>query len=147
MRKIRNEKISDRIKEIRAEAYLTASRIAAGDVTCLTRGDRIAIVVTSILTLFILFSISNSCYAAGLIDQATNMAKTYYGKLFGLTSFAAALAILIALIWAALAPTANGAKTPLAWIKRIILCYFVMLCLGGLFGVIQDITKGQGFNG
>jgi len=55
MRKIRNDKISDiisdkiasRIKEIKTESYLAASRIAAGDATLLTRGDKIAIVVTS----------------------------------------------------------------------------------------------------
>jgi len=154
MRKIRNDKISDiisdkiasRIKEIKTESYLAASRIAAGDATLLTRGDKIAIVVTSLFTIFALVAFSNFCYADGIIEQAQEKAQAYYGKLFGLTTFAAALAVLIALIWAALAPTADGARTPLAWVKRIIVCYFVILCLGGLFGLIQDITKNQGFN-
>lgn len=136
------ERIKERAQMVKNELTAFSCRLATGDATCLTRTDRIIVVISMVIGILLLaFSM---CYAEGdIIGQAGDKAQEYYNKLFGIVSFIAGLAAIICLIWIAASPTANGAKTPLEWLKRILVSYACIMLLGGIFRLIRSITAGQ----
>ena len=138
----------DRLKErahlVKTEFVNLGYRMAMGDATCLTRTDRIFIIVSMALTLIIIaFSLTFAAGGGDIIESAGETAKNYYSKIFGIVTFVAGLAAIICLIWIAVSPTANGARTPLEWLKRILVSYACIMLLGGIFRLIKNLTDGQ----
>lgn len=139
------ERIKERYSLIKSELTGTAVRLSIGDASVLTKTDRIAIVIAATLSILLFVGLITQSFAApgqDVFSKAENIAKTYYGKLFGITTVVAAFLIIIALLWTMLSPTSNGARTPLGWIKKILLVYVVILSLGGIFTLIGELTDG-----
>lgn len=136
------ERIRERAQMVKTELTGFSCRLATGDATVLTRTDRIIVIVSLLIGIFLfMFSM---CYADGdIITAAGDKAKAYYDKLFGIVTFVAGLAAIICLIWIAASPTANGARTPLEWLKRILVSYACIMLLGGIFKLIKSLTEGQ----
>jgi uncharacterized membrane protein YozB (DUF420 family) len=143
------ERIKERAKFAKDELRMTAFRLSMGDSTVLTRSDRIVMIAAAVLAVLFLAGLATQSHAAGpdIFDKAEKMARTYYGKLFAISSITAALCIIIGILWTMLSPTSNGARTPLAWIKKVILCYIVIMILGGIFSLIAELTSGLQFTG
>lgn len=136
------ERLKERAEMVKKEFYGFGCRVATGDATCLTRTDRIFIIAALVIGM-LLFACT-MCFAEGdIVSEAGNKAKEYYGKIFGIVTFVAGLAAIICLIWIAISPTANGARTPLDWLKRILVAYACIMLLGGIFRLIQSLTAGQ----
>ena len=137
------QRIRERAKMVKTEFTSFSCRLAAGDATCLSRTDRIVLIAS--LFIGILLMAAYFTFAAGgdPIEQAGDVAKDYYHRLFAIVTFVAGLCAIICLIWIAASPTANGAKTPLDWLKRIFIAYACIMLLGAIFNLIKGITAGQ----
>lgn len=136
------KRIKERAGMVKRDLTAFGMRAATGDAACLTKGDRIFII--AVMTCFLLLLAFSTCFAEGdIISQAGDTAKDYYGKIFGIVTFVAGLAAIICLIWIAISPTANGARVPLDWLKRILVAYACIMLLGGIFRLIQNLTAGQ----
>ncbi len=138
------DRIKDRTKMVKTELTGFTCRLASGDATCLNRTDRIFIIFSAVISMIMLFGIMFSYASGDIIDTAGNLASTYYGKLFGYVTFIAGLAAIICLIWITISPTANGARTPLEWLKRILVSYIVIMLLGGIFAFIKTNAGSYG---
>ena len=136
------KRIRERAGMVRKELTAFGMRLSTGDAACLTKGDRIFLI--AVMTCFMLLLACSTCFAErDIISQARDTAKEYYGKIFGIVTFVAGLAAIICLIWIAISPTANGARTPLEWLKRVLVAYACIMLLGGIFRLIQNLTAGQ----
>ena len=140
------EKVKDRIKErthmVKTELSGFGCRLMAGDATCLNRTDRIIVMISMFIGMLLLAC--TFCFADGdIIEQAGSVANDYYSKLMSIVTFVAGLAAIICLIWIAVSPTANGARTPLEWLKRVLVSYACIMLIGGIFRLIQNLTQGQ----
>ena len=141
------ERIKERTALLKDEFRGTAIRLSMKDASVLTKSDRIAVAVTVFLSILLLAGIICQSFAAGdPFSQAESIAKDWYGKLFSISSIIAGLCIIIGVLWTMLTPTSGGARTPISWIKKVLLCYVIILALGGIFKLIEDLTKGMEFN-
>ncbi len=131
--------------EIKAEFKTTFFKVMAGDKTAFSKGDRVAAALGAIGSM--LFSSVATIYAEGdIIDAAQSALSSYYTKLVGITTLVAAFFILIAILWTMITPNSHGAQAPIAWIKRIIICWILILAFGGVVTLVQNLTKGMGFS-
>lgn len=85
---------------------------------------------------------AGTAYADDFIEDIAKTTNDYYLKLIAVGAVFFVLAIAIAAIWTGLSPKAEGARTPIAWIKRALIAFFVLCIIGGLISVIMDFTKG-----
>lgn len=132
-------KLKSTLTEVKADLTTTAVRLASGDLSVLTRSDRILLVITT--GLMIAFYASTTVFAAPTIfDNIKDKFSTYYGSLVGIATVIAAVCIIAGLLWTMLSPGQKSAATPISWIKKVILCYFLVLVLGGIFGIIRDVA-------
>lgn len=143
------DKAKKAYSETGTELRATFMRLGSGDTSVLTRGDRIVIFATTLFMILFFAAIMAASYASGSGDLITGLGtafKTYYTKLVGVASGLAALCILGGLLWTMVSPSSHSSQTPIAWIKKVLLAYFLILILGGLFGVIETLTSGYGYN-
>lgn len=132
------------VEALKKELYVTISKIATGDTTALSKSDRVAAVISG--SGAVLFCTAGTASAAkSIIAQANTMLSTYYTKIAGIATLIAAFCLLIAVIWAMVSP-GQGAQTPISWAKKIIICWILVLAIGGIATLIQELTNGMGFN-
>lgn len=87
-------------------------------------------------------------YADGDIIEAANSAlNQYYGKIVGIVTLVAAFFILCAFIWIMVSPSGQGAQVPISWIKRIIICWILILSFNGIVVLVKNLTSGMQYNG
>ena len=135
------ERFKNLITGIRTECNTTLLKMRTGDVTAFSRSDRMVFIVTAIITMVIFAAITS--HAAGdIIGQVTTQLNLYYGKIFKITTLIAAFLILVAVLWTMLSPSGHSAQTPIAWIKKIVICYIAILSIGGIIALLKEITNG-----
>lgn len=135
MRKAKNA-----FREISTDLRATALRLAAGDASALTRSDRIVMAV-SVCFVIGLFAAQTAFAAGDLFDEIGSQFGTYYVKLVGISSIVAATCIVLGFLWTMVSPGQKSSAVPIGWIKKVFLCYFCILILGGLFGLIDTLTS------
>ena len=132
-------KIRNAIRQIRTDACSLAVKAQTGELT-LTRSDRMLFVAMAVGTM-LLFA---ACTAFGAGGDFFESIKTtfwdYYGKFAGLALIFALGAIVIGILWIMISPSSKGSATPIAWIKKVIICYILLMLIGGIFGVINQIV-------
>lgn len=142
------KRIKERLSLIKSEFTVTAGRIATGDTTVFSRGERMAIVIAGVLFGMLLIALCAPAYAGGdIVDQAKEMANKYYNSLFVIVPVVAALFLLIAVLWAIIVPTTQAARPAIQWGVRIFLGLIVAFCIGGLIKLAKSLTNGQNFTG
>lgn len=140
--------IKQRLHEIGVEAKYelcsTSVKLMNGDITAFSKSDRIVACIAVIIAA-LLFAIAPVYGAGDIIDQISSQISIYYGKIVGIATAVAAFCILIALLWTLISPTSHGAQTPISWIKKILVCWILILCIGGIVTLIKNITSGMGY--
>ena len=100
------------------------------------------------ITLILASLITCSQVSVALADQASeftqkvyNLIANLYNQAFVIITIAAALLVMIALC---VRMTSNTQKASQAtsWLIRIVVCYLAINCIGVIFNVINDTTKG-----
>jgi len=87
------------------------------------------------------------CYAANdILENTKDLIAKYYDTVSGIAVILGAFLALIALIVWFCFPTDKGSETGKKWFVRIIFCLVIILSLGGIIRLIQNITAGNGFN-
>ena len=131
-------------REISTDLRVTAMRVASGDTTVFTKTDRVLAI--AIMTLTIVTFAFATCFAApDLFGQIQSQFADFYKKLVALSSIVAATCIVGGFLWTMVSPGQKSSAVPIAWIKKVFFCYFLILILGGLFGIIEQVTNGQGY--
>lgn len=95
-----------------------------------------------------MFYTTNVAFAAvpAIFTRAKTYIGTYYTTIFGITTGLAILLCLLAFLWAMLSPSGRGSERAFGWAKRIILCWLVINCLGGILKIGEDITKSEHYS-
>lgn len=134
------DKLNQNLASAKCELYTATTDLMNGNIS---KSDR---VVAGMATFgsAILFGVT-PVYGANIIDQIATQLKTYYGKIAGIATVVAAFCILIALLWTLISPSAQGASTPIGWIKKIVICWILILSIGGIVTLIESITSGMGY--
>lgn len=139
--KVGFNKIKTHLEE---RAIKTLVNIQTGNITTPSKGDKIAYTLSAISGT--LAYSAGSAFAADPFQQAESLLGEYYGKIFAITTLAAAFLALIAIIVAMFNPKERGASFAWAWLKRIMGCWLLINLLGGLFSIGENLTSGQQFN-
>lgn len=85
-------------------------------------------------------------YAADIIENAGSMIGTYFSKIRGIAIGAGLLASLVAIIVMTVHPDDRAAQEGKRWLTRIFLGIVILLSLGGILSLIQNLTQGQGLD-
>lgn len=129
-------------RKAKAETNRLVVELSTGTLS-LTRTDRILFIAMAMMT--ILFFAASTVFGAGdFFGHVKDEIWTYYTKFFGLATVTAVLSITVGVLWIMISPSSKSSATPIAWIKKVLVCYILLMVLGGIFSVIADITKGQG---
>lgn len=140
------KRFKERFKLAADEFKVAAGRIAMGDSAVFTRAERIAIILAGMMTAMILIAATSPSFATGdIVEQAKEMAKTYYRSLFVIVPVVAGLFLLIAILWAMIVPTNQGARKPIEWGVRILIALIVACSIGGLIALVNNLTNGLNF--
>lgn len=139
-------KLGNAVSDIKTEFNTTMLKVMTGDGTAFSKGDRIAMALGSIGGT--LLGSVGIAYADGdIIAAAESALNQYYGRLVAIVTLIAAFFILCALIWIMVAPSGQGAQVPISWIKRIIICWILILAFNGIVVLIKNLTSGMQYNG
>lgn len=130
--------------EAKTEFLSTVTKARAGDVTAFSKSDRAAFFITAILTMCA-FSAATAFGANNIITQVKVMVGRYYLQIAGIATLLAAACFLIAVLWTMLSPNSHNSQVPIAWIKKIIICYIAVLSIGGIIAIADEVTDGLGF--
>lgn len=137
------ERIRRRIRFIAGDMKYACFSLASGDLSCITRGDRIAFAAGFAAAIF--YIASGACYADGLIDKIGETATGIYGELGTNLIKIAGLAAGVCIVWFLCCSNDEDAKRPVRWFKRIVIGTFGFLILGAFFNFIDTKTDGMGF--
>ena len=87
------------------------------------------------------------CYAdSDIIENVKDLITTYYDVVSGLAvALGAFLCLIAAVVWAVF-PSDKGAELGKKWFFRILGCILLVLCLGGIIRLLENITQDSGFN-
>lgn len=141
------ERVKERLKMVKDEFTVTAGRIAMGDTAVFTRTERILIIAVGILFSMLIIAVMTPSFAGGdIVEQAKEMAKKYYKSLFVIVPIVAGLFLLLAILWAMVVPTNQGARQPIQWGVRILIALVVACSIGGLIALVNNLTSGLNFN-
>lgn len=139
-------KLGNAVSDIKTEFNTTMLKVMTGDGTAFSKGDRIAMTLGSIGGT--LLGSVGMAYADGDIIEAANSAlNQYYGKIIGIVTLVAAFFILCAFIWIMVSPSGQGAQVPISWIKRIIICWILILSFNGIVILVKNLTSGMQYKG
>lgn len=100
----------------------------------------IAIVLSSIIMT------ATPVFADDLLDNAKDLIANYYDALSLIAIGIAMILALVALIMWFVFPSDKGAEQGKKWFIRILLCIFIILSLGSILALIQNLTANSGFN-
>lgn len=98
----------------------------------------------AMLTTF--FMSTGLAYAANdpkIFDNLADKLNDYYLRFVGLSTAIAIFLIVVGVIWIMISPSSKGAATPLGWVKKIIVAWVVIQCLGGLFTIAENVIDGD----
>lgn len=85
-------------------------------------------------------------FADDLLDNAKDLIANYYDALSLIAIGIAMILALVALIMWFGFPSDKGAEQGKKWFIRILLCIFIILSLGSILALIQNLTANSGFN-
>ena len=104
------------------------------------------IVLIMLMLVLILCSVV-PCYAeSDIIENVKDLIATYYDVVSGLVvALGAFLCLIAAVVWAVF-PSDKGAELGKKWFFRILGCILLVLCLGGIIRLLENITADSGFN-
>ena len=90
-------------------------------------------------------------FAAGegeedILGHLKSLITEYYDKLFGIAIGIGIICAVIAVIMILTSPTDKGSEQGKVWLKRIVLGLVILMSLGGILRLIQNITAGAGLN-
>jgi glucan phosphoethanolaminetransferase (alkaline phosphatase superfamily) len=140
------ERLKENFKIFKSELTVTTGRIMSGDATVLTRAERMIVIAAGFILGMIIIAAQSPAFAGGdIVEQAKNMAKQYYSSLFVIVPVVAALFLLLAILWAMVVPTNQGARKPIEWGTRILICLIVACSIGGLVALVNNLTNGLNF--
>ena len=142
------EKLKNRMKLMKNELTVTAGRLATGDAAVFTRREKIIVIAMSLFfaMLFIAVFSPSSALTGDIVDTAKEKAKTYYKSLFVIVPVIAGLFLLIAILWAMVSPTSQGARKPIEWGTRIVILLIAACSIGGIIALVNNLTNGLNFN-
>ncbi len=137
-------KIRNLIAKTSVEAKTLALNVRTGELT-LTKTDRMLFIAMAVVTmLFFAFSVTLAA-PTGFFAAIESRFWTYYSQFAKMATIVALLSITVGLLWIMLSPSSKSSATPIAWIKKVLLCYFLLMVIGGVFGVINELTNGYGW--
>lgn len=137
------ERVKHRIGLLKADARHACFSIATGDVSCITRGDRIAFTIGFFAAMLIFAT--GLCFADGLIDTVGETATNIYGELGKNLLKVAGLAAGACIVWFLCCTNDEDARRPIKWFKRIVFGTIGFLILGAFFNFLDSKTDGMGF--
>ena len=85
-------------------------------------------------------------FADDILDNAKDLIANYYDTLSGIAIGIGMLLAVVALIMWLVFPSDKGAEQGKKWFIRILLCIGIILSLGGILSLIQNLTANGGFN-
>lgn len=139
------QRVKDRMHLLGTDLKYTYFSLMAGNTACITKGDRISMVMAFIAV--VLYVGSGQAFAAGgLIDDAGEIANSIFGDLGRNITKVAGLALGICIIWFLICTNDDDAKRPLKWGKRILIGYLIFMLMGAIFNFIDSKAQGHGFN-
>lgn len=140
------KRLKESFRFAKDEFKITAGRMAMGDAAVFTKAERVAIILAGMVFAMILIATMSPSFATGdIVDQAKEMARTYYKSLFVIVPVVAGLFLLIAILWAMVVPTSQGARKPIEWGVRILIALIVACSIGGLIALVNNLTNGLNF--
>lgn len=141
------KRAKEAFNEIRTDLGTSLMRIAVGDTSVFTKTDKVLAVIIG-LFMCLLFMTQFACALEGegdsnsdLFSEIGTQFSTFYSKLVGLSTVIAAVCIIGGFLWTMVSPGQKTSAVPIAWIKKVFFCYFLILILGGLFGLIKNVTN------
>jgi len=140
------ERVKSRIHLFATDVKYTYYSLAAGDMTCITKGDRIALIAGFMAAVFYVATVGCFAEGDGLISKIGETASGIYGELGKSLIKIAGLAAGICIVWFFCCASDEDAKRPIKWFKRIIAGLIGFLILGAFFKFIETKTTGMGFN-
>ena len=139
-------RLKERFKTVSCEFKTTAVKKAQGDAAAFPRAERLAIILAGLIFAMIIIAAMSPSFATGdIVEQAKEMAKKYYKSLFVIVPVVAGLFLLIAILWAMVVPTSQGARKPIEWGIRILIALVVACSIGGLIALVNNLTSGLNF--
>lgn len=129
-------KFKRRARMLVSDLKYTYFSLAAGDTTCLSRADRLSIVI-GITATFLCF-MTNACFADDLINSAGELADDIFGELTKNVTKFAGLALGACIVWFFFCTSDEEAKKPLRWGKRVLLAYIIFLLIHSLLSFIEN---------
>ena len=141
------KRLTERLSLVKSELKVSAYRLASGDVAVFSRTERGLIILLGLfIALFCIAAASPSFAGGDVVEQGGEMAKKYYGALFGILTTVAALCLLIAVFWAIIVPTSQAARPAIQWGVRIFLGLVAAMSIGGIIALVKTLTASQQFN-
>lgn len=140
------ERIRERLSLVRSELKVSACRLAMGDATVFSRGERMVILLAGLIISMIFIAAMSPSFAGGdIVEQGGTMASKYYKSLFVILPTVAAVCLLIAIFWAIIVPTTQAARPAIQWGVRIFLGLIAAFSIGGLIALVKSLTASQQF--
>lgn len=129
------------------ELKVTGMRLATGDATALTKSDKIVVLMAAFIAVVSLTVLpAFAAGTTGIFGNFNTNLGDLYGNLVAISTVVAAVGLVASLIWLMVSPGSKGAEKPIGWIKKILLAYFGILIIGGLFKFIEGLAKGYGWS-
>lgn len=82
---------------------------------------------------------------SGLFYKIESLFGQVYQNVFKISTVVACTSVAIALVLIMLSRNERNIESGTRWIKRILACYFVLNCLGLVFGYIQNLSAGYNY--
>jgi len=100
-----------------------------------------AMLTTFFMSTGLAYAANKAAAGAGIFEHLADNLNTYYLKFVGLSTAIAIFLIVVGVIWIMISPSSKGAATPLGWVKKIIVAWVVIQCLGGLFNIAESVIQ------
>lgn len=139
------ERIS-RVNDALIEIYVDLTMRARDVIKRPTKGARIYAVMC-VIAGFLGANPAMAVYATpapgvggDIFAQLEGIMGSLYGKIFVISSAVAALSILVGLVIIMLSPSAQGSRPILSWIKKVVIAWICIQCLGAIFALLRNLT-------
>lgn len=108
---------------------------------------RLYVFCLTAMTTFIGTSLPAHAASGDISQKAEDLVNKAYGGVFRIAAPLAALMLLIAGLKILTSGTQKGSAEGIDWIKKILAALLFILCIGLIITTIQNVTKGNGWNG
>ncbi len=81
-----------------------------------------------------------------ILGHLKSLIKEYYDKLFGIAIGIGIICAIIAIIITLASPTEKGSEKGKSWLEKIVIGLIILMSLGGILRLIQNITAGAGLD-